>query len=214
MNEAKNNSEPLNVDTSTTFVLSLEKKCRPVVKNGVQADCPRIVQVRFPFVDWDEEIQRGARGFAQRKARKNWGKRMTPEDRTRLITRTFQWLQDENNRLTTLELYSSNETFKINLDHLLRAGEQKPWILKVMESMQVLFSACGGHPPILQKLDAFRKKQGGELSETEKNDLIVLDNALLAAGVTLDSPTDSSASHSYSTSQPSTDEIDAGDEQD
>jgi hypothetical protein len=54
------------------------------------------------------------------------------------------------------------------------------------------------HLPILQKLDAFRKKQGGKLSDNEKNYRLILDTALLAAGVILDSSTDSSASQSSS----------------
>jgi hypothetical protein len=112
MNEGKSNSEPLNTCTGTTIVLSLEKECRSRI-------------VRFPFIDWDEETQRTARGFAQRKARKAWGKKMTPEDRTRLITRTFQWLQLENNQPTIMAFYSKDKVFKFNLDYLLLERREK-----------------------------------------------------------------------------------------
>jgi hypothetical protein len=97
---------------------------------------------------------------------------------------------------------------------LLWAGEEKHWIYSVIESLQdSLIGTCGGRPHIIRKLEAFREKNGGDLNDTEKSFLMQLDTSLLSLGVILDSPTDSSAEQSSSSSQPSTDEYDAGDEQ-
>jgi hypothetical protein len=203
MNEGNSSSEPLNTctSTSTTIVLSLEKEGRP--RN-----------VRFPFIDWDEETQRTARGFAQRKERRRRGKKMTPEDRTQLMTRSFQWLTLKNNHHTILELYSSQWPFRDTLD-LLWAGEQKNWFLySVIDLMEDKFiGACGGHPRILRKLDAFGKKQEGELNDSEKNTLLRVASLLRLYGVILDGPTDSSASQTSTSSQPSNDEYADGDVQ-
>jgi hypothetical protein len=120
---------------------------------------------------------------------------MTLAERTTKITRVFEWLKDTNNHTALVDLYGSNKTFKLNLDGLLNDGA-KASFLQRLERFFDMLQSCGrgDHHEMLLKLAAFRTKDPRDLSEEEKQNLLVLDFVLELEQIYGESDSDSSPS--------------------
>jgi hypothetical protein len=82
MDEEKKSSEPL--DVTVKFLLEPQRHDQP--RKNI-ADRRR---AHFPYIDWEEEAVRTARGFALRKARKSIKKRVSTSTSIHILGRVVQ----------------------------------------------------------------------------------------------------------------------------
>ena len=142
-----------------------------------------------------------------------WHMSMTQDEKTRKITRTFNWLTNTDNHGVMMKLYAKDQGFKILLDGLLKEvvlkRDNKLWVMEWFDSIQDVFGGCVGRPSRLEMgLHAFRARHGTKLTKKENDLIFVLDVILEVNGILLES----APSQSYSSDvQEATSSLFAGD---